>query len=405
VRIVVTSPNWTLNGVNAFNATLVRGLRARGHDVTLLLTGSMWRDDKPLPIPDDLAVSHLALPSVATWPARWTALQRSLEAAAPCLYLPNHDIAHSGISPALSSRVGILGIAHSDDPQHYDHARRLARWWNGVVGVSETIVRALGAMDEVRATPVTHIPYGVAVSARSDVASRARQRSAPGEPLRIVYAGRLEDRQKRVSDLIAIASALRARAVSFELTIAGDGPARGHLATAVREARLDDVVRLVGTVPMDQMAELYRAHQVFLLPSAFEGLPLALLESMGQGCVPLVSDIASGVPELVRDGEIGYRVAVGDVDAFAERLALLSREADLCAKMSSRAWEAVARGPYGIDEMVYRYERLLGDIWSEVTSGRYARRAADIVPPPGLDWRALLRAPLAALRDRPRGSA
>lgn len=405
MRIVVTSPNWTLNGVNAFNATLVRGLRARGHDVTLLLTGSMWRDDKPLSIPDDLAVTHLALPSVATWPARWAALQHYLEAGAPCLYLPNHDIAHSGISPALPSRVGILGIAHSDDPQHYDHARRLAPWWNGVVGVSETIVRALGAMDEVRAVPVTHIPYGVAVAAPADLSERTQRLAGSGQRLRIVYAGRLEERQKRVSDLIAIARALRARAVAFELTIAGDGPARAHLATAVREARLDDVVRLVGTVPMDRMAELYRAHHVFLLPSAFEGLPLAMLEAMGQGCVPLVSDIASGVPELVRDGDSGYRVAVGDVEVFAERLAALSRDPVVREAMSMRARDAVARGPYGFDDMVDRYERLLGDIWCDVTSGRYARHADEIVPPPGLDWRAHVRAPLAALRDRQRGGA
>lgn len=403
MRVVVTSPNWTLNGVNAFNATLVRGLRSRGHDVTLLLTGSMWRDDKPLPIPGDLAVAHLALPPVATWPARWTALQRYLEEAAPCVYLPNHDIAHSGVSPTLSSRVGIVGIAHSDDPQHYDHARRLAPWWNGVVGVSETIVRSLRAMDELTATPVTYIPYGVAVCAPEDISNRAQQRAASGDRLRIVYAGRLEERQKRVSDLIAIARALRTRAIDFEMTIAGDGPSRGPLATAVREARLDDVVRFVGTLPMDRMAELYLAHHVFLLPSAFEGLPLALLESMGQGCVPLVSDIASGVPELVRDGESGFRVVVGDAEAFAERLAGLARDARLREEMSSRARAAVARGPYGIDDMVDRYERLLGDCWSDVTSGRYARRAARIVPPPGLDWRAHVRAPLAAWRDRPSG--
>lgn len=403
MRIVVTSPNWTLNGVNTFNASLVRGLRARGHDVTLLLTGSMWHDDKPLPVPTDLAIEQLALPSVATWPARWGALRQYLEHAAPCVYLPNHDIAHSGIAPTLSSRVGILGIAHSDDPQHYEHARRLAPWWNAVVGVSETIVRTLRAMDELHATPVVRIPYGVTVTTPAGATTEVPSAAAHHDILRIVYAGRLEERQKRVSDLIAIAAALRSHALPFALTIAGDGPSRSLLEAAIRHARLDDVVHLVGTVPMDRMAELFRAHHVFLLPSAYEGLPLAMLEAMGAGCIPLVSNIASGVPELVHDGENGFRVAVGDVEVFARQLALLARDAGMRAEMSARARDAVARGPYGIDRMVEEYETTLGEIWEGVTSGRYLRRSADVVAPPGLDWRAHVRAPLAALRERHRG--
>src|SRR5207237_10762962 len=71
MRVVVTSPVWTLNGVNTFSASLVRALRDRGVDASLLLTGVDWRDPKPLPLPADLPITSLALPAVATWPARW----------------------------------------------------------------------------------------------------------------------------------------------------------------------------------------------------------------------------------------------------------------------------------------------------------------------------------------------
>lgn len=403
MRVVVTSPNWTLNGVNAFNATLARGLRQRGHDVTLLLTGSMWRDDKPLPLPGDLAIEQLALPAVATWPARWNALHRYLERAAPCVYLPNHDVAHSGISPTLSSRIGILGIAHSDDPQHYEHAGRLMPWWNAVVGVSETIVQALHRLPHASGVRVEHIAYGVEVTPAAPM--RLTATIHEGEGLRILYAGRLEERQKRVSDLVAIAQALRGRGVAFSCTIAGDGPARAALEARIADAGVGERVRLVGTVPLERMAALYRAHDVFLLPSAFEGLPLVLLEAMAEGCVPVASDVASGVPELVRDGENGFRVAIGDIETFAERLAFLSRDVATRMAMSQRARDRVASGPYGAHEMVGRYEALLEDIWVGVTTAQYARRPGGVLLPPGFDWRAHLRAPLAAIRQRLGGEA
>lgn len=402
MRVIVTTPNWTLNGVNTFSVTLVRGLRARGHEVVLLVTGSVWRDDKPLPVPPGLDLQVLPLPAIATWTARWEALRAYLERAAPCIYLPNHDVMHSGISPALSSRVGILGIAHSDDPQHYAHVARLAPWWNAAVGVSEAIVGSIGRLPSADGLRVAHIPYGVEVATEPMARVAADGRAGA---LRILYAGRLEERQKRVMDLVTIAAALRARGVAFSLTIVGDGPARAALEQRLAHEGLGGAVSLLGTRAMEQMPELYRRHDVFLLPSAFEGLPLALLEAMGQGCVPVVSDIASGVPELVRDGEQGFRITVGDTTAFADRLALLARDVSARTAMATRARDRVDEASFGRETMVRRYESLLADLWNDVSSGRYVRRRHAVVPPPTLDWRMHVRAPLAGWRDRRAGGA
>ena len=69
MRVLVTTPVWSLNGVNTFSAGLVRRLRERGIDASLLLTGVDWRDTKPLPMPEDIPVASLRLPTWATWPA------------------------------------------------------------------------------------------------------------------------------------------------------------------------------------------------------------------------------------------------------------------------------------------------------------------------------------------------
>jgi glycosyltransferase involved in cell wall biosynthesis len=397
MRVLVTSPVWSLNGVNTFSSGLVRRLRERGIDASLLLTGVDWRDGKPLPLPDDVPVESLRLPVWATWPARWSALREHLERSAPCLYLPNHDVQHSGIAPLLSSRVGIVGIAHSDDAQHYAHARRVGRWWNAAVGVSETITRTLRGFDELANVRIAHIPYGVDV-APDDSGANHEPDPAPFV-LRVFYAGRLEPLQKRSPDLIAIARALRAGGTTFLLTIAGEGPSRVALEAEVRSHSLERQVRFLGTVAPGEVAALCRAHHAFVLPSAYEGLPIALLEAMGQGCIPVASDVASGIPELVDDGVNGFRVPVGDVAAFAGRLASLAREPATRRAMSSRARCTIADRGLRAADVTDRYQALFEGLWKGVASGRFVRPPGGFIEPPGLGWRARVRAPLARWRD------
>ena len=50
--------------------------------------------------------------------------------------------------------------------------------------------------------------------------------------------------------------------------------------------------------------------------SDYEGLPVALLEAMGNGLAPVVSRIASGNTELIKNEENGYLVEVGDIEGF-----------------------------------------------------------------------------------------
>ena len=63
-------------------------------------------------------------------------------------------------------------------------------------------------------------------------------------------------------------------------------------------------------------------HDVFVLPTR-RRVPVALLEAMGSGVVPVVSDIDSGVPEVVTAGVTGLLPAVGDIEGFAAAIARL----------------------------------------------------------------------------------
>src|SRR5207244_7420590 len=74
-------------------------------------------------------------------------------------------------------------------------------------------------------------------------------------------------------------------------------------------------------------------HDVFVLPTRTEGLPVALLEAMGAGVVPVVSNIDSGVPDVTTADVTGLLPEVGDIHGFADAIARLAEARPLLERM------------------------------------------------------------------------
>lgn len=382
MRVFVSSPAWSLNGVNVFAANLVRGLVRSGIDAHLLLTWPEMPDPKPMPLPADLPVEHLPVRAGGSWPARWRAMIRYLEERAPCVYLPNHDFWHSCVSARLPATVSVVGIVHSDDPQHYEHVRRLGRFWDAIVAVSLAIAERTAEIAPDVGARLSVIPYGVEAPA-----TLPARPDPPGQPLRIVYAGRLTQAQKRVLDLPAIMAALADREAPAEWRIIGAGSDEGRLRAACAALAHRVSVEFPGTLPNAQVpAEFARAHAL-ILTSEFEGLPLSVLEAMAWGCVPVVSDVRSGIPDLIRDGANGYRVTPGDIEGYAERLARLQRQPEVRERMAEAAHQTVLAGGYRLDEMVSRYLALFEGTMAAAQGCAYRRPHGRMPWPPELTWK------------------
>jgi len=397
-NVIVASPVWSLNGVNIFSANLVRGLQERGVASHILLTNRKQFDRKPMELPTDIPVYDLPVAEHASYPVRWQAMTRYLEAQSPCIYIPNYDFDHSCVSPTLSNKVGIVGIVHSDDPQHYEHVCRLGRYWNKIVAVSNVIAEETAAKEPSIAKRLVTIPYGV------PMADCLPERSTdPNAPLKIVYCGALKQNQKRILDLPEIVQALQNRRVPVELTIAGGGPTKQQLIDKSKHLVNQGVIRFIGIIPNERVPALLEQNDVFIMTSEFEGLPNALLEAMGQGCVPVVTNIKSGIPELVQEGFNGYRVPVGNIQMFAERLAILQRDVNLRSEMSRNAYSVADKGGYRIQDMVERYLELFHRILQEAECGNYRRPYGKVIPPASLkrSWRHYL--PLPVLKTARRG--
>jgi glycosyltransferase involved in cell wall biosynthesis len=373
--VVATSPTWQLNGVNTLTVELIRGLRGLGIPARILLTEPHVAEPNPLPPPGDVPLDELPVARRDGREARWEALIRTLEERAPCIYLPNYDWRHSCISPRLSRRVGIVGIVHSDDPLHYEHVTRLGRYWNAIATVSRSVGEKVRQLDPSLAARVVTIPNGVSVPAELPP-----RRSEAGAPLRIVHAGRLVEHQKRVLDLPRIAEALLERHTPVELTIIGGGADAERLRHESRRLVERGAIRFLDTLPHERVLEVFERSDVFVLTSEFEGMPVALLEAMGRGCIPVTTQVASGIPELVREGVTGHRVPVGDVRAFAERLSGLQRDPALRQTLSQAAHRTILDG-HRTQDMARSYAELFHRVLRESEAGSYQRPSGPILPP------------------------
>ena len=374
--VVIAATTWTVNGVNVFSANLARGLVGAGVNAKVLLTEEdcdrIEQTERPLPRPEGVPFVQLPVPRSASWGRHWGAMLRWLGRAQPCVYLPNSDWRHSCVCPLLPDEVLVVGVVHSDDPLHYDHVRRLGRYWNLAVAVSDTVARRAAAVCPEVAGRILTIPIGV------NLPDTMPARGTGGPVLRVIYHGIFKQHQKRILDLPQIIERALALGVPVQLTLAGAGPDEQALHEAAAALVAKGAVRFVGLVSPDAIAPLLEAHDVYLLASAFEGMPNALLEAMGRGCVPVVSRMDSAIPELVRDGDNGLLAPVGDCAAFARALQTLWQDPQRRLQMAQRAFDTVAAGGYRVQDMVAAYRAAFERARQDVAAGRFRRPRGEL---------------------------
>jgi len=123
------------------------------------------------------------------------------------------------------------------------------------------------------------------------------------------------------------------------LLLVGEGRHRGALEYLTRELQLCHHVRFLGT--RRDLALLYRAMDIYLQPSLWEGLPLALLKAMGAG-LPVVATRVSGSQDIVQDGVNGRLVPAADSQSLAAAVLDLYHDPESRRRLGQAARATVA---------------------------------------------------------------
>lgn len=394
-KVLMLCSDWSVSGVNAALEAVGQELIRKGWDVEIIFTRdesfvveSAHGEEHLPPLP-----YHFLERSRSGVDGLWESLIAAIQRNGPCIVLMAYDQVANAVGPALTDDIGIVSWMQADDRDYYEQAYRLGRYCNAIVCVSSYIRETAIALNPALAEH-THVIHNTSVAAK-DVAQRRPRRP---EHMQLVYAGRLVQYQKRVLDYIELASALDRTGVSYEISLIGEFVSKEGIQPVFEQrgrAHLDDGrIRLLGRLPRKRILEQLTRTTFFPLLSDFEGLPLSLVEAMAAGCVPIVAEMPSGIPELVTSGHDGVIMSGRDYDAWAALLVELWEDGARLTAMSRNARKTV-REAFTIEKIGGEFDRLLCRIADDITSGRYRRPdplhwgrgrspSGDVLPSPNL---------------------
>jgi glycosyltransferase involved in cell wall biosynthesis len=241
----------------------------------------------------------------------------------------------SNLARYLPQQVRRILVVHNITPSTYRAARALRDCVHAVVGVSPRIRKDLVGRYGFPPNWTVAIPNGIDTQPFVQI-----QRIPSDGPLRILFHGRIEDISKGVLWVPGILRRAARLGAHFTLTVSGDGPDAERLRSALSNSGLAQV-SFLGWTRHSDVPSLVAAHDVLMFPSRFEGLPIALVEAMAGGCVPVASKIWGVTDEVIEHGVNGFLFPVGEIGEAAKYIALLAADRTLLARMSGAARSSV----------------------------------------------------------------
>jgi len=168
----------------------------------------------------------------------------------------------------------------------------------------------------------------------------SKRQEAPSGPMRLLSVARLSLRDKGQDILLETLAQLRD--LNWHLTLAGSGPDQQRLEEQATQLEIRDRIHFPGDVPTSQVRHLLATHDVFVLSSRIEGLPLSLLEAMATQLPCVATDVGS-VREVLIHEESGLLVPPEDPAGLSAALRRMIEDASLRQRCAAYASVLVRR--------------------------------------------------------------
>lgn len=275
---------------------------------------------------------------------------------AVCAYLAR-QVAKSGNLKIVTTLHGTDITLVGSDPSFHALTRFGIEQSDGVTAVSSYLRQKTFEVFEIdRAIEVIpNFVDPVRFAPRSEASCPKERFTKKGERL-LLHISNFRP-SKCVLDVVRVFAAVR-REVPSRLLLVGDGPERVPSREVADELGVTKWIRWLGQ--LDAVEDVITNADLFVLPSRNESFGLAALEAMSAG-VPVIATTAEGLPELVRNGETGYLLPVGDVEGMARRSIEVLSDAKRHTAMSEAA-RRVAIENYAVDKVIPMYEEFYGRV-------------------------------------------
>lgn len=229
------------------------------------------------------------------------------------ILVPSDDEACWKACCQLSHLYKVIGVLHSDDQAYYDIYRKYSTFLSGAVSVSKRIKNHVEkAKDNI---PHVIIPCGIPLD-EFKVGSKTQNI--------ISWIGRIEEEQKRVTDIPKIAKGLANQSEDWKMNVYGDGEQLQELRSQTISHKLEGKLFFHGWTASGELKDKLKDSKVLLQTSNYEGMSVAVMEALASGC-KIVSSEVSGVEDLANDAMsngVVYLYPVGNIDEAQKQLVM-----------------------------------------------------------------------------------
>jgi glycosyltransferase involved in cell wall biosynthesis len=350
IKVAALASTLAVGGAERQLESLARGLRERGYRFSFFLLRGAGA------VGDELRADGFDVEArIAARPARWPAFLARLRDYSLLAALDHNNVLRfaATFAGALPPYM-VLYHLQGEPPRGW---RRPLGRAAAVAAVAES---QLAPLRRAGVTAARLIANGVALPPAVDLEERRRARAELGLPAEAVVAAVVS----RLSPEKGVDVLLEALALSDEgqrpfLAVAGDGPERPRLEGFAR-ANLAGSFSFLGELA--DVAPLYRAADLFVLPSRRESTPLALLEAMSHGLAAVAAGVGD-VPAILAGGA-GVAWAPGSSEDLARAVKELAGDPARRAAMGAAARATVAER-YGLARMLNEYDALFQEVAKE----------------------------------------
>ena len=239
----------------------------------------------------------------------------------------------------------IFYLCHDDT--YYDLAAKYSFLIDAYIAHNPAMCEGLKKILPKRNDDIYYIPYGV-------MGSTVAHQKNTERPLNLVFLAR-HVISKGIFDLPKISHALIEKNIPFTWTIFGDGEDTQPFREVMKPFENTQFIRYQHRA---ELFDILKTKDILVHPSSLDGLPVAMLEAMSAGLVPVVYEFNSGIKKVL-DNESGIVANVGEYEVLANAIAMFHKDRGLLNRYSDAAIAKI-KEQYDLEKQSNKYYNLFG---------------------------------------------
>lgn len=293
-----------INGINTWLIKLLPALSTNGYEIQIIAI--LWANEDDcttLPILRRMGIRCTVVPyphyteDIVNWILKYFKKER------PDIFVPGNMIPAIHASKIIfASGIPTIGVIHNDDQWHQAMINEFiiqpgAKYFSALVSVSSSLNNKASQLK--KEILMKRIPCGGTISKKTTSWRK-------GQTFKVAYIGRIVQEQKQIVDVITQFCECSLVMPDTEYHVYGSGPEMDKILKIKNDYGNPKNVIIHGLVL--NIEEILPSLHAIVLLSDYEGIPVALMEAMGCGVVPICKKIESGIPELVTNDQTGILI-------------------------------------------------------------------------------------------------